>query len=60
MPNPQLTVSELTPKITRAKADLDFARRHHDPLRVALAEGALNNLLERLLSQLSQVTTKDT
>jgi hypothetical protein len=57
VPNP--TVSDFHKMIAHAKADLDFARRRCDPMRIDLCESALNNLLERFLSHLSQVTTRD-
>jgi hypothetical protein len=55
---PSQKVGDLHAMIAKAKADLDLARRHRDPMRIDLAEGALNSLLERLLSQVSQVTNR--
>ena len=39
--------SDITTRITEAKDALDVARAHGDELTIALAEDALNDLLEK-------------
>jgi hypothetical protein len=42
------TVDKIRLAAKRAKAELDMARLYGDPLRIDLAEAALNDLLDRL------------
>lgn len=45
-------MSVRTTEIAKAKRKLDDEREHGDKLRIALAEAALNDLLDRLADEL--------
>lgn len=45
-------VATLSGGVAKAKRHLDDERAHGDPLRIALAEAALNDLLDRLAAEL--------
>ena len=50
MPQTELPPKTMESAIRKAKTTLDLARSLNDPLRVDLAEAALNDLLERYAS----------